>query len=630
MRIKIYPLLAFILIISCKEKTVETPTEESKSIPIAFLPFQKINLDDLSAFKEVSENWKVAANAYVDGFQEKVISSTSGKGVLVNNPGEGKKGHLFTSFEHGDIELEIDVMMPKGSNSGLYFQGRYEVQLLDSWGVEIPQHGDMGGIYHRWDDSRGKGKEDFEGSAPKVNAAKAPGLWQHYKIIFHAPKFDAEGSKTQNARFEEVWLNGVLVQENIETSGPTRAAAFEDEKSMGPLMIQGDHGPVAFKNLRYKLYYDKKVSLSEVVMTEYEGDEILVRNFDSLVPMRTVATDSISADMASGKRTKRILRYEGKLNVPDSGDYLFDLKLNEAGGLLLVDNDTVVNLNGDYNLDSLGLGKVSLQNGSLPFTFIYNKHRPWRKGFTLEVEGPKIQKHALHAPGSLDLSGEKPDENIMVKVDNGSVAQRSFLMHNGAKRTHCISVGTPQKIHYAYDLMFGSLLKVWSGDFLDATQMWHQRGEKQLGVPAGFTVSFHGSPEFAQLENESSEWPEGVDENSNMKQSGYEFNENRVPVFSSQIGSNKILDKMVPSKTLRMLHRTIEVSGTEEIWHKVAAGESIEKLPDGTYIINDESYFIDFSDGSSLSPVVRQTDGIDELLVKIPAGEQLVEYSIIW
>ena len=89
---------------------------------------------------------------------------------------------------------------------------------------------------------------------------------------------------------------------------------------------------------------------------------------------------------------------------------------------------------------------------------------------------------------------------------------------------------------------------------------------------------------------------------------------------------------MVPSKTLRMLHRTIEVSGTEEIWHKVAAGESIEKLPDGTYIINDESYFIDFSDGSSLSPVVRQTDGIDELLVKIPAVSPPFEAKarVIW
>lgn len=630
MRFKILGILVFVLLFSCKEKPVEAPADEVKIKTISFLPFQKISLDDLSAFKEVSENWKVAERAYVDKAQEKKIISTEGVGVLVNNPDEEKKDNLFTNLEHGDIELAVDVMMAKGSNSGIYFQGRYEVQLLDSWGVEEPQHGDLGGIYQRWDSIRGNGKEGFEGVAPKVNAAKAPGLWQHFKIIFHAPKFNGSGEKTKNAKFEKVWLNGVLIQEDVELTGPTRAAAFEDEKSIGPLMIQGNHGPVALKNFQYKLFEDKKVGLAQMNMTEYEGSEVLLPHLDSLVPLREVKTDSISANMASGERTRRILKYVGKFDVPESGDYLFDLRLNEAGGLLVVDNDTVVNLNGDYNLDSLGLGKITMHKGTVPFMFIYNKHRPWRKGFTLEIEGPGIQKHALHSEGSLNLSGAKPKENIMVEIENETVAQRSFLMHDGAKRTHCISVGTPQKIHYAYDLEFGSLLKAWSGDFLDATQMWYSRGEKQLGAPAGFTISFHGSPGFAQLENENSEWPEGISENSNRKQLGYEFDENRIPVFSSQIGDNKILDKMVPSKTLRMLHRTIEFSGAGEIWHKVAAGESVEKLPDGTYIVNNESYFIEFSDSGNLKPVVRQTENGNELLVKIPTGKQQVDYSIIW
>lgn len=630
MRIKIYALLTFILILSCKEKAVEIPMEEVKTVPVAFLPFQKINLDDLSAFKEVSENWMVAESAYVDRAQEKTISSNDGVGVLVNDPADGKKDNLFTNLEHGDVELEVEVMMPKGSNSGLYFQGRYEVQLFDSWGVEEAQHSDLGGIYQRWDSIRGKGKEGFDGMAPKVNAAKAPGLWQHFKILFHAPRFDSSGNKIENAKFEQVWLNGVLIQENVELSGPTRAAAFQDEKSIGPLMIQGDHGPVALKNLRYKLYDNKKVKLNDMEMTEYENASVELPALDSLVPLRKIKTDSISANMASGVRSQRILKYDGKMDIPDSGDYLFDLKVNGAGGLLILDKDTIVNLNGDYNLDSLGLGKVTLQKGTVPFTLIYNKHRPWTKGFSLAVEGPGIQKHSLQALNSLDFSRGKPSEDLMINAIEEPIAQRSFLMHDGAKRTHCISVGTPEKIHYAYDLELGSLLKVWNDNFLDAKQMWRARGEKQLGTPAGFTVSFHGTPEFVKLENENSEWPEGVDENSNRKQLGYEFDANRIPIFSSQIGGSKILDKMIPSKTLRILHRTIEVNGSEEIWHKVAAGESIEKLPDGTYIVNDESYFIEFSDSGNLKPVVREADGTDELLVKIPPGEQLLEYSIIW
>lgn len=629
MRIKIYILLSCVLVLSCKEKIVEAPKEELKIKKAAFLPFQKISFDDLSSFKAVSQNWQVAGGVHVDRSKDRTISSTEGTGILVNLPSEDSRGNLFTGFEHGDMELEMDVMMPKGSNSGLYFQGRYEVQLFDSWGVAEPLHSDLGGIYQRWDSIRGKGKEGFEGVAPKVNAAKAPGLWQRFKIIFHAPKFDADGIKTENAKFEKVWLNGVLIQENVEMSGPTRAAAYDDEKPQGPLMIQGDHGPVALKNFSYKIYDDRKISLSDVTMTEFENKEVLLPNLDSLIPLRTIKTDSISANMVSGNRSQRILKYDGKMDIPESGDYLFDFKVNGAGGLLLIDKDTIVNLNGDYNLDSLGLEKVALQKGVTPFTLIYNKFRPWTIGFSLDVEGPEMQKHALQPSGSLDLSKGKPEEAIMIEIKDETVAQRSFLMQDGIKRTHCISVGTAQKIHYAYDMEFGSLLKVWSGDFLDATPMWHGRGQKQLAVPAGFTVSFHGTPEFAQLENETSEWPDEVD-NSNRKHLGYEFDENRVPVFSSQIGSSNILDKMIPSKTLRMLHRTIEVDGAEEIWHKVAAGESIEKLPDGTYIINDESYFIDFSDSGNLNPVIREGDGVAELLVKIPAGELVLEYSIIW
>ena len=181
MRIKIYLLFVCILVISCKEKTVEVPSESKKIVPPKFLPFQKVGLEDLSAFKEVSENWKVTKSVYVDRSKEQTMAITDGKGILVNQPNEKSKDNLFTDFEHGDIELEIDVMMPKGSNSGLYFQGRYEVQLFDSWGVEEPQHSDLGGIYQRWDSIRGKGKEGFEGFAPKINAAKTPGLWQKLK-----------------------------------------------------------------------------------------------------------------------------------------------------------------------------------------------------------------------------------------------------------------------------------------------------------------------------------------------------------------------------------------------------------------------------------------------------------------
>lgn len=85
-----------------------------------------------------------------------------------------------------------------------------------------------------------------------MNVAKAPGLWQHLDIKFRAPRFNSKGEKISDARFEEVYLNGVLVQEGCTVTGPTRSSLFADEKPTGPIMIQGDHGPVAVRNLKVR------------------------------------------------------------------------------------------------------------------------------------------------------------------------------------------------------------------------------------------------------------------------------------------------------------------------------------------------------------------------------------------
>lgn len=120
--------------------------------------------------------------------------------------------------------------------------------MLDSLGVESPKYSDCGGIYQRWKDGKG-----YEGVAPRTNASKAPGEWQTFEVVFHAPRFDEDGKKTANAKFVRVVHNGKVIQENVEVTGPTRAATFEnDEKPTGPIMLQGDHGPVAYRNLRIR------------------------------------------------------------------------------------------------------------------------------------------------------------------------------------------------------------------------------------------------------------------------------------------------------------------------------------------------------------------------------------------
>jgi hypothetical protein len=208
------------------------------------------NGENLDGWKSKSDDktggWAVAGRVAVDESNARKFSIQPGKGVLVNGE-TGRTVNLFTKRQHGDVEAHIEFVVPQGSNSGIYFQGRYEIQVLDSFGVKKPKYSDCGGIYQRW--ANGKG---FEGHAPKVNVSKAPGEWQSFDVVFRAPRFNKTGKKVENGRFIKVVHNGVLIHQNVEVTGSTRAAAFGDEKATGPIMLQGDHGPVAYRNLKIR------------------------------------------------------------------------------------------------------------------------------------------------------------------------------------------------------------------------------------------------------------------------------------------------------------------------------------------------------------------------------------------
>jgi len=193
-------------------------------------------------------DWFEAGAVKLEADNEKKMFVTDGEGVLINGM-VGKTEHLITKDNHGDTRLKLEFMIPKGSNSGVYLQGRYEIQILDSWGREKMVSGDCGGIYQRWDENR-KENKGFEGTPPPVNASKKSGEWQHLLISFKAPRFNAEGEKIKNAVFKKVKLNGVRLHRNVEVTGPTRSSLDDIEEPTGPLMLQGDHGQVAFRNIR--------------------------------------------------------------------------------------------------------------------------------------------------------------------------------------------------------------------------------------------------------------------------------------------------------------------------------------------------------------------------------------------
>ena len=144
-------------------------------------------------------------------------------------------------------------MISKGSNSGVKLNGLYEIQILDSHGKTKELTGDdCGGIYPRAEE-KPKYHHIDKGVPPRVNAAKPAGEWQTLDITFRAPRFDADGKKTADARFVKVVLNGQVIHEDVAVHYPTGSAwRLAKEIPRGPLLLQADHGPVAFRNVRVR------------------------------------------------------------------------------------------------------------------------------------------------------------------------------------------------------------------------------------------------------------------------------------------------------------------------------------------------------------------------------------------
>jgi hypothetical protein len=205
---------------------------------------------DFEAWKGPAGDWLIAGDAGLDPQNPKRLAAKPGTGVIVNGQ-TGKAKDLVSKQTFGDLECHVEFLVAKGSNSGVKFEGLYEIQIYDSWGVREPKGSDCGGVYPRAEQTP-KYHHIDDGIPPRTNACLPPGEWQMLDAIFLAPRFDAGGKKTANARLVKVVLNGKVIHDNVELATPTGHAWRDKEIPSGPLLLQGDHGPVAFRNVRVR------------------------------------------------------------------------------------------------------------------------------------------------------------------------------------------------------------------------------------------------------------------------------------------------------------------------------------------------------------------------------------------
>jgi Domain of Unknown Function (DUF1080) len=244
---KIVMLRTLTMIVSCSIGLVATAfvhgDDESGWIEL-------IGEDSLGSWRKPTGDWMVAGDAELKADNPKLLAPKPGRGTIINGK-TGRTTNLLSSQDFGDLEAHFEFLVPKGSNSGVKFEGFYEIQIADSFGVKEPTGSHCGGIYPRAE-MLPKYHHIDDGTPPLLNASRKPGDWQTLDVTFRTPRFARDGTKVENARFVKVVLNGQMIHENVDVKSPTGHVWRLPEVAKGPILLQGDHGPVAFRKIRIR------------------------------------------------------------------------------------------------------------------------------------------------------------------------------------------------------------------------------------------------------------------------------------------------------------------------------------------------------------------------------------------
>ncbi|MBK8389068.1 MAG: DUF1080 domain-containing protein [Saprospiraceae bacterium] len=553
-------------------------------------------LNDLSGFRPQDGNWSIVGETAMDlnkdvhHFGNEGISVKAGQGILINRNSETIKSNLLTIMEHGDMEIEFEFMMPKGSNSGFYLQGRYEVQLYDSWGTKQPKYSDLGGIYRNWETEKDK---IYMGKAPLINAAKAPGLWQKMYISFKAPRFDATGKKVANAVIKLAKINGAIVHENVELPLPTGGSINNMEVSKGPILIQGDHGGVAFKNIKYRLMENEVASVSNVTYKYYKGPYSYEKDYVDKKPDKVGSSpEGLTWEMAEVKNFFA-LHLTSELEIPSDGKYYFSA-IHNSNLSLYIDGDTVIKNKRAWDWDAPTKGSIELKKGKHKMDLFYSRADAWvQPSLGLFIASDKMQSTPLHTFSS--LVHREAIYPMYVHADDKPTILRAFLDFNqdlNLRRSHTIGVGDPSGIHYVYDYDLGAISCIWKGNFVDATPMWNSRGDGSFR-PEGFPIYLDNTLQMDLLVSENQKFNSMIAEDQYTPKS-YEINPfTKTPIFHYEIAGMKVKDEIYPDVITNSLIREVVIEQDtlpKHLSFRVAHGKSIVPLEEGFFNIDGKYY----------------------------------------
>ena len=547
--------------------------------------YTPLPLKDLSAFENKAPNWSVQSAIAASPTAAAKPKLTSGEGILIGTPGS-----IITSkVKAGDLRLSVEFMVSPGAEGYVILPGNQKVLIADN-GRSTETNSLTSG---------------YIGQFPVQNAAKAPGLWQSLELAYDA----AVPLLPNSARLNKLSLNGVTVLETVylPVANPitTEPISFEVKK-----------GTIAFRNIGYQLLASRKPLTLENLTYKVFSDKWDSKTYEKLSHEGngTILTQEVTRGMREFH-----LFYEGDIEATEAGDYIFTTIYQGNVFSLDVDGKNVINT-GESSSQENHSGTVSLSQGKHKFKLHYSRF-PWRQpALGLRVEKAGIRPYDLHALSSLPEPEPKP--YISVTPDMQPEMVRSFIQLDGetAKRTHCISVGSPQGWNYTVDLSRGALLQAWRGQFANVTEMWYERGEPQLLFPAGLTVPVSGKSSLAVLENATSAWRDSSDVNF----LGYKLDSKGIPAFRYAIGSATVSDKLVSGSS--GITRSFQVEGTPKgnLYALLGSGKDIVLIEKGLYQI-DNRYYIQLD--KKAGAIVRPAGEVKELILPVSGA---TSYTMFW
>ncbi|CAG5072538.1 hypothetical protein DYBT9623_04186 [Dyadobacter sp. CECT 9623] len=562
---------------------------------ITSLPLTKITLNDLSAFNKTNgTSWQIAGNLTASRSVPGDLKPEPGKGILIYKPEKQPSPSLISHLPHGDIDLEFNFLLSKGAAFEVLLQNTYPVKIADLW------------------------------LAKEGPAYKAPGLWQHIAIHFRAAKFDGSGKKISDAKFEKILLNGQPVALRELPSTAAAEAGFA---------IRGLDKSFAIKELQYKTYQEKKINMSGMTFKVYPGLHKNPDTLASLTPRRTGTTDTISHRV--GDRKSQLV-IDGTMDVPIDGNYLF--KLTAGGGAwFYINGKLVVQNRGSRDFEKAFYNQSALKKGKFPFKIVYSNSD---ECLVLHYEGPHIPWQSLTTPASVRLS--ESFDPLEYDVHSKPALQRGFMMHQNKVNPYVAAVALPAKAsgktvpgnNYACDLHKYTLLSAWHGRFIEVSNMWTERGEKQLEIPLGAKMEFSGKPLIASLANPQATWPDSVfSADGSYAARGYQLNKEGIPAYFYELNGNKVQDLITNLAANDGLARQLTIrNARSKLYVLLAEGRKIEKLGSGNYAVDDKNYYLEKLLCGKFKPVIRKDKDMEQLIIELPKSDQSIQisYQIVW